>query len=89
MTKQKLCYIPAKASSIFDEKSVGWPSEHNTHKCTGKREKTINIRLFKNPPKIREIDWSHLCLQQFDEFRKCDAMQPPETENVVNTLNLV
>ena len=47
MTKQKICYIPAKASSIFDEKSVGWPSEHNTHKCTGKRGKTINIRLLR------------------------------------------
>ena len=39
--------LPVEANSICDGTLARWPSEHNTHKCTGKRRKTINIRLLR------------------------------------------
>ena len=35
---------------------------------------------WQNPPKIREINWSSLCLQQFDGILDMKCMQWPETE---------
>ena len=30
--------LPVEANSICDETLAGWPSEHNTHKCTAKEQ---------------------------------------------------